>query len=748
MMIWFSNQMVFAQVNYIDSYIGNAVTLTTIATSANSLNQPRDLDFKPGTNELWVVNYGNSSGGTIVIIYDAGLPGQNSELREDSHNDHFMMYPSALAFGNDGKWANTNEIKNTGAASSTFMGPALWSGDTAIYAAVYQNNWAGSQPLGSHLDMLHQSPFSMGIAHDTNMVYWVLDGYNGNICKYDFGEDHGPGYDDHSAGKIWRYTDVAFARVPSVPSHAVVDHQGDWLYYIDGASKTIRRMNTNTGNFTANLSTPTTAQEPLAGYYKMEFANVEIIDTLLSQPCGIDFYNGRLLVSDYTTGDIYLYDMENNTYFRDTIVTGHAGMMGIKVAPDGRIWCVNKTENKIYRLDAGTTTVDAGITKINSPAVQNHLANFYSTGFNVCTGSISPVITVSNSGLTAITTMAIQFQLNGGTPVSFIWNGNLNSGNSTTINLPSTAVANGSHLLKVKITQVNGAADDIDLNNHYMGSFRVVDPPATIPVSEDFASSTFPPAGWNYINYNPNNILARHTTGGFGGSIGCAKMDNFSGPMDIEGQKDFLLSPVINLTGAPANTNVQFNVAYAQYDNTSLDALSILASIDCGNTWNSIYDKSGSTLSSNPNYATNNWTPAASNWRAEAVSLSSYVGQSDLILAFNFTSDWGNNLYVDDIYIGQSTVGITEPAVDFSCEVYPNPSSDELMMILNSVDASLAEINISDLVGKQMESFRSFVEAGENKLELNGYFLNQPSGVYFISVKMNNQTITKKITRL
>ena len=45
-----------------------------------------------------------------------------------------------------------------------------------------------------------------GIAADSAKVYWVMDGHNGNICRYDFVEDHGPGYDDHSAGKIWTPT--------------------------------------------------------------------------------------------------------------------------------------------------------------------------------------------------------------------------------------------------------------------------------------------------------------------------------------------------------------------------------------------------------------------------------------------------------------------------------------------------------------------------------------------------------------
>ena len=69
-----------AQSNYLDNYINGSVTLTTIGTSTNQLNQPRDLDFKPNTNELWVCNYGNTNGGTMIIFYNAGLPNTSVKL--------------------------------------------------------------------------------------------------------------------------------------------------------------------------------------------------------------------------------------------------------------------------------------------------------------------------------------------------------------------------------------------------------------------------------------------------------------------------------------------------------------------------------------------------------------------------------------------------------------------------------------------------------------------------------------------
>ncbi len=43
--------------NYIDKYLSDQLNYVTVASSVNGLDQPKDLDFKPNTNELWVSNY-------------------------------------------------------------------------------------------------------------------------------------------------------------------------------------------------------------------------------------------------------------------------------------------------------------------------------------------------------------------------------------------------------------------------------------------------------------------------------------------------------------------------------------------------------------------------------------------------------------------------------------------------------------------------------------------------------------------
>ena len=43
----------------------------------------------------------------------------------------------------------------------------------------------------------------MGIAYETGNVYWIFDGNNNDIVRYDFVADHGPGNTFHDDGCLW-----------------------------------------------------------------------------------------------------------------------------------------------------------------------------------------------------------------------------------------------------------------------------------------------------------------------------------------------------------------------------------------------------------------------------------------------------------------------------------------------------------------------------------------------------------------
>ena len=727
--------------NYIDKYLTDPLTYSVIGNSSNSVNKPRDLDFKPNTNELWVINYGTSQGGSAVIFYNAGEINQISQYRKDSHTSHFMVYPSALAFSQNGEWASTGEIKSTASANSTFMGPSLWSGDTNITAKVFQNNWVNGYPLGSHLDMLHQSPFAMGIASDTLKTYWVYDGYNSNICKYDFNIDHSPGYDNHSAGKIWRYSDVSVLRAPGIPSHMVLDKSSKWLYFVDAGNKQVRRINTITGTVGGNLSAP---NEVLTLYKNVTGVTQQTVDTYTSQPSGIDYFDGRLIVSDYSNGDIRIYNTTTPTpTLIGTISTGQPGIMGVKIGYDGKIWFVNYTQSTVVRIDPLPASNDAAIASIVYPLVENTELNFYSPAFNACSGSVAPVIILKNSGSANLTSAVIKYKIDALSPVSFTWTGNLSTGMTTTVNLSSSVLTTGNHKIQVYTEMPNNTADLNTLNDRKVGAFRSLSPLMSLPFLEDFTATSFPPTGWSYAGYNKFCFMSRNASvGGYGLSTGALKMDNFSGADNITGQKDYFISPRINFMTASEITYLTFDVAYARRNTTSTDNLDVSISTDCGTTWTSLYNKSGGNLStaSDVSFA---YSPAPEEWRTDSIDLGAYKNQSEVVLLFSSNSNWGNNLYLDNINIvSLSTVGIHENGTNPDINVFPNPSTGKVSIKNTSVGDSIKTITVMNIMGQEVMSNISVPTNAEvYELDLSEY----SAGTYFISVKTTASSILKKV---
>src|SRR5690606_27695681 len=188
--------------NIIDDYLTTIPVLTVVGNSSHSLNTPRDLDFHPtlSRNELWVINKdAENTGGSTVTFYDAGLMTQTHEWKRDGNAWHFMSLPTGIAFSRTdffGTSTGVYDANHNGGAP--FTGPSLWTSDPAIYAQPSGGN-------GSHMDMLHESPYSQGIAHEVDNVYWVVDGFNSDVVRYDFADDHGPGNSYHGDAKVYRY---------------------------------------------------------------------------------------------------------------------------------------------------------------------------------------------------------------------------------------------------------------------------------------------------------------------------------------------------------------------------------------------------------------------------------------------------------------------------------------------------------------------------------------------------------------
>ncbi len=328
----------------IDQFGNGNPIYQVIATTNDGLNVPRDLAFNPAhPDQLWIANRADDS---ITLVFDAGTANQKTEWRKDPMAYHFMEEVSSLSFGTDNTFATCQESRNTYdhmAKANNFMGPALWPADLDIFAKIDDPDL-----LGSHLDMLHQSPDCMGIAHQSDNKYWVFDGYHGIIAYYDFQKDHGPGHDDHSDGIVRMYTDIPVKRVENIPSHMIIDKNSGWLYVADTGNNRVIRINTQTGAKVANLRLN---MEYLAEFSAWNGAEVELIATGLGLPSGIALSETMLFVGDAQTGEIIAYDLLSKKEI-GRLSTGLKpnALMGLEVGPEGRLWFVDAIDNEVVKI--------------------------------------------------------------------------------------------------------------------------------------------------------------------------------------------------------------------------------------------------------------------------------------------------------------------------------------------------------------------------------------------------------------
>jgi|GEM_PF-3594773 len=375
-----------------------ARALRTVGNAADGLSGPRDLAFNPERPyELWTVN--RPTDGT-VLFFQPGTPQERVEARLDKFRNHFMEEVSAVAFGDYGNFATCQESRNTYNRQhnpNDFMGPTLWTADLSIYARVNQtldmdallrshqpvdpsatlgfaapvgrsfaclpSTEPGDKParalrpfdvaqgpnprLGSHIDMLHQSPNCMGIAHETGNAYWAFDGLHGHLVRYDFAVDHGPGWDDHSDGIVRRYVEATVRYAADVPGHLALDKASGWLYAADPGGNRVIRLKIDSG---AKAETLDPDNEPLAELSTWRGTTVEVVASGLKRPSGVALHGGRLFVGQATGGEIVAYDTATLAEL-GRMDTDARLLAGLEVGPDGRLYFVDTEANTLVRID-------------------------------------------------------------------------------------------------------------------------------------------------------------------------------------------------------------------------------------------------------------------------------------------------------------------------------------------------------------------------------------------------------------
>lgn len=315
-----------------------------VVYEADKVRDPQDLEFNPSIpNQLWIINRTDDS---VIVIDKPGQPDGFAKRYHDPAAAHFMDKPPAIAFGSvSAEWGQTfatcGDNDNGG---SDFMGPALFPADLEVFA---KNT---PYDLGSHLDMLHSTNYCRGIAHVEENVYFVFNSDKKSLDRYDFGDDHGPGNDDHSDGTIYRYGKGWFLGVDGVPSHLTFDATSRQLYVADTGNQRIARLDTTSGTEGSNFS----GYEDVVERKNMNDAIVADVvpPGTLVEPSGIELHDGLLFATDRATSTFYAFDLQG-TFIRklDTgLPPGSLG--GLTFGPeDDKVYFADRLTGRVYRID-------------------------------------------------------------------------------------------------------------------------------------------------------------------------------------------------------------------------------------------------------------------------------------------------------------------------------------------------------------------------------------------------------------
>lgn len=359
-----------------------------------------------------------------------------------------------------------------------------------------------------------------------------------------------------------------------------------------------------------------------------------------------------------------------------------------------------------------------------------------------CSTSISPSAVIANTGASTLTSCTINFQVDNNTPQTLPWTGSIVSGGTATTSLGSINVTAGNHTLSVWTTMPNGMTDYNTASDETAGSFLVMGTATATPLMEGYVSSTFPPTGWGIVNTDGDvptwTRATANNCGGFAASSNSAKMDFYNSPA---GTVDEMIAINTDMT-ATATKLLTFDVAYCQYQAEN-DQLEVMVSTDCGTTWTTVYSKSGNTLKTKV-AQTASFTPNAANqWRMEVVDLTAYGTATNLIIKFVATSAYGNNLYIDDINIG--TTSIEENVAVNNVSVYPNPFDQNATVSVNLLQSSDVVINVYSTTGELVLSEnKGQLASGTQNIMIDGS--NLANGMYFVTVVAGDATVTRKVT--
>jgi PKD repeat protein len=281
------------------------------------------------------------------------------------------------------------------------------------------------------------------------------------------------------------------------------------------------------------------------------------------------------------------------------------------------------------RLRAGTYGRGTWDSDLYSTEATGPIASFTSNTTTVCQGES---VQFTNTSI--------------GDPETFAWTFTGGTPSTSTLENPMIQYTTpGTYTVELIASNADGSGTSTQVN--YITVLGTN--PISLPINEGFVSATFPPANWTIVNENANpTTWVRNSSVGIAPTAGNSMFfDNYN--FDDSENEDEIILPAFDLSSA-TSASLSFDVAYAPYDVDYFDGLRVKISSNCGGTYQTVFEKSGTVLATAPTIA-GFFTPTDAQWRNEVIDLTPFLGQGNVQVSFVNLAGWGNALYVDNINI-------------------------------------------------------------------------------------------------
>ena len=259
---------------------------------------------------------------------------------------------------------------------------------------------------------------------------------------------------------------------------------------------------------------------------------------------------------------------------------------------------------------------------------------------------------------------------------------------------------------------------------------------------ESFEKDTLPNPDWKVTFNAPGNTWQRTDLAASDGTHSAMIVNT----TNSDTYYDDLIGPAIDMTKITGPSLVfAFKTAYAKRTSTSDDKIEVWFSANCGATWEN-RKFINSTKLSNGVIETGNFIPNSSQWILQTVNITGlYAASKNLLYKIRFTSNNGNNIYVDDIIITGS-LGVTEEWMSkLNLNVYPNPMEKNAVVAFDLEHKEHITIIVRDVLGK---TIATVADANLNPGH-HEYAISENSelatGVYFVNFSTGNHSVAKKL---